>query len=212
MALGRFFKKIKARFSWARFFIAFLFFFLFLVFFTPFSNYLAQPLVILPQIEKGEAILVLSGGSYDNGQLSSFSLERTVQAVKLYREGWAKKIIFSGKGGFDDALAMRELALSLGVEKENILVDNQAASTYENILFFSATAKENDFKKILLVTSPIHLRRSLLIAEKISPEIEFLPASFPSYDSFRRHPLDRLILFWFTAREYLGILREYFRG
>lgn len=215
MVISRFLKKIKEEFSWLRFFISFLLFFLFLVLFTPFPNCLAQPLMVSPQIEEAEAILVLSGGSYDNGQLSSFSLERLVQAVRLYQEGWAPKIIFSGRGGFpfqDDASAMKAVALSLGVPEEAVLVENQATSTYENIFFSLAIAEENHFKKILLVTSPIHLRRSLLITGKLSPEINFFPASFSSYDSFRRHPLDRLILFWFTVREYLGIIREHFRG
>ncbi len=212
MAIGCFIKKIKEEFSWARFFASFIFLIFLLIFFTSLPNYLAQPLIVSPRIQKAEAILVLSGGSYDNGQLSSFSLERLVQAVKLYREGWAPKIIFSGKEDFGDALAMKEIALSLGVPDETILVEDQATSTYENILFSSVIAEENNLKEILLVTSPIHLRRSLNIAEKISPELKFLPASFPPYDSFRRHPLDRFILFWFTVREYLGIIREHFRG
>lgn len=217
MALSSFLKdlRLKIKFSRARFFLFFLVFFVLAVFFTPFPNRLAQPLIVASRIEKADAILVLSGGSYDNGQLSSFSLERTIQAVRLYREGLAPKIIFAGRGSSanrEDAMAMRQVALSLGIESKDILTESQSSSTYENILFSSRIAKEGNFEKILLVSSPIHLRRALLIAQDVSGEIEFLPASFPSYDFLRTHPLDRLILFWFTAREYLGILREHFRG
>lgn len=188
-------------------------FVLILVFLTPLSSWLAKPLIIAPSIQNGDAILVLSGGSYPNGQLSSFSLERTVQGVKLYRDGFSNKIIFSGKGQGEsqDALFMKSTAMSLGVKEEDIVTENQSVSTYENILYSTRIIKEKGYSKILLVTSPIHVRRSMMIAGKISPEIQLFPASFNSYDEYRSHPLDRLILFWFTIREYAGIIVESFR-
>lgn len=211
MVSNSFVQKIKLISNLKLLFVYAVVLFCFLVLFTPFSFWLASPLNVQSSIQKGDCLLVLSGGSYPNGELSSFSLERTVQAIKLYRNEMSSKIIFSGGGERKDAFSMKALAVLLGVKKEDILLEGNSRSTYENFLYSSKILSENNCSKVLLVTSPIHLKRSMIIAKNISPNVSFIPASFSSYDQYRSHPLDRLVLFWFTTREYAGLIVEYFR-
>lgn len=183
-----------------------------LVFYTPLAYWMTKPLSVEQVIEKSDCALVLSGGSYPNGQLSSFSLERTLQGIKLYRDGMTNKILFTGRSGENqnDSLSMKKIAVSLGINEDDIVVEEKSLSTHENIAFSSKLLDENNCKKVLLVTSPIHLKRALIVAKEVDPKVQYLPAAYESYDKERKHPLDRLILFWFVLREYVGIMSENF--
>ncbi len=183
--------------------------------FTPLTNFLARPLVVSPRPEKSEAILVLSGGVYQNGSLSYFTLERVVQAVILYREGFASKIIFSGGTSMgnsrqSDATAMKDVSLQLGVKESDVLLEERSRDTIENLTYSKKIIDKNGFKKVLLVTSAIHTYRSLQIAKSLG--LELIPASPNPFEDYRESPVDRLLLFYFTAREYVAITFHKLRG
>lgn len=177
--------------------------------FTPIPNFLARPLIIQPRPEKADAILVLSGGVYPNGSLSYFGQERVVQGVLLYKKGLAQKIIFSGgvslgNHEIDDAGAMKKVAVDLGVKEEDTLLENQSRDTLENLVNSKKIIEEKEFQKVLLVTSAIHTYRSILIAKRLG--LELIPASPNPFEEYRQTPIDRLLLFYFTIREYGALL------
>ncbi len=177
--------------------------------FTPLPNFLARPLIIPPEPEKADVILVFSGGVYQNGSLSYFTLERVVQGVILYKNGFASKIIFSGglslgNKNESDSDAMKKVAVGLGVKEEDIILENQSKNTIENLKNSQKIFTEKGFKKVLLVTSAIHTYRSILIAKKLG--LELIPASPVPFEEYRQTPIDRLLLFYFTIREYGALL------
>ena len=102
-----------------------------------------------------DAIVAISGGD---------TIARTGEAIKLYEDGWGKRLIFSGaaadKTGLSNALAMKKYALGLGVPDEEISIEEYSQTTAENAVNTGLFIEKNNIKKIILVTSAYHQRRA----------------------------------------------------
>lgn len=104
--------------------------------------------------QKADAIVVVSGGQ---------TTTRAEKGIELFKQGIAKNIIFSGAAlgdGPSNALAMREQAISQGISRDNIFIDEISQNTYENALNSKKILEDLKAKKIVLVTSPYHQRRA----------------------------------------------------
>ncbi|MEI6462940.1 MAG: YdcF family protein [bacterium] len=112
------------------------------------------------QVEKSDCILVLC----------SNDIRVATKASELYLEKYAPKILFSGgygEGTKDifpkpEAEVFADIAIKLGVSKEDILIENKSTNTGENIKFSKELLGNSglDIKSIILVQKPIMLRRS----------------------------------------------------
>jgi uncharacterized SAM-binding protein YcdF (DUF218 family) len=103
-----------------------------------------------------DAIIVISGDE---------ALARYRDGVRLYRAGWAPRIIFSGAawdGSDSNAEVMRELAVGDGVPPASILVDPHGDDTYGNAVHTRDLMLAHGLKSAILVTSPYHLQRAVL--------------------------------------------------
>lgn len=102
-----------------------------------------------------DAIIAVSGGD---------TRARTEEAVKLYRNGWAPVLVFSGaaadKTGPSNAQAMRGHALELGVPDSAILVEEASETTHQNAKLSRGVLADNRFGRVILVTSGYHQRRA----------------------------------------------------
>ena len=108
-----------------------------------------------------DAIVALSGGDTE---------ARTSEAIALYKNGWAGKLIFSGaaqdKSGPSNAKAMMQQAIDSGVDASNILTEEQAVNTQENAVNTKAQIQNNNLHRIILVTSAYHQKRASLEFQK----------------------------------------------
>lgn len=123
---------------------------------------IAIAIYLSPQdsLEKVDAIVVVSGGDTD---------ARISEGVKLYEQKWAPALIFSGaaaSGDVSNALAMKRIAESKGVPGASILIEEDSKTTEENAKFTAKMLKDNEFKSIILVTSPYHQRRAYTLFRK----------------------------------------------
>lgn len=112
---------------------------------------------------------------------------RVPVAVNAYNAGRANKIMLCGgalrdfpDGKSIEAEHMYKRVLELGVPKENIILETTSQSTVENILCalveLQRTFWLNRVRKVLLVTTTYHMRRSLLIARYLFPgHIDIVP-------------------------------------
>ena len=116
--------------------------------------------------QPADAVVAISGGDTN---------ARADKAISLYKNGWAKKIIFSGaaadKSGPSNAKVMRDRAIKEGVSADNILVDEYSKNTTENAENSSKIFKENNIEKVILVTSGYHQRRASLEFNQKSPNV-----------------------------------------
>jgi len=126
-------------------------------------------------LKPADIILVLSGGNEN---------ERTDHAVALYKGGYAPRVLFSGSvrmSGGDNAEYLKNLAVKKGLPESAALIEDQATSTCENLLFSREILLKMRARRVLLVTSPLHQRRAYLVARKVlGNTIEVVNAPFDS--------------------------------
>ena len=121
---------------------------------------------------------------------------RVPVAVEAYKAGRASKLMLCGgkvrefpDGNYSEAKHMRQAALALDVAEEDIVLENSSQNTVENILFalieLQRTLWLNKVRRVLLVTTAYHMRRSLAIARYLFPDhIEIIPC--PANDNNTR--------------------------
>lgn len=112
---------------------------------------------------------------------------RVPVAAQAYNAGRASKIMLCGgklrdfpDGKYSEAEHMCQAALALGVAEEDIVLENSSQNTVENILFALIELQRafwlNKVRRVLLVTTAYHMRRSLAIARYLFPDhIEIIP-------------------------------------
>jgi uncharacterized SAM-binding protein YcdF (DUF218 family) len=150
-------------------------------------------------LEKSDAILVM--GSHD--------LRVAERGAQLFLERWAPLLIFSGglgnltRGIWDRPEAERfaDVAVSMGVRREEILIENQSTNTGENVrLTQELLAKRQlDPLKFILVHKPYMERRAFATFRKNWPEKEAIVTS-PQI-SFADYPNQEI-----SKREMIGIM------
>ena len=178
---------------------------LFLVlFYTTVPWIAASPLRVSAPPERADAIVVLAGGVGESGQAGGGYQERVKHAVGLYRQGFAPRMIFESGFvfAFREAEIMRDLALSLGVPDSAIVLETKGVNTNDQVARVHEVLRQSGWRKILLVSSPYHMRRALGVWRKQAPEIEVIATPVPEsqfYVHERGASLDQL----------RGLAREY---
>jgi len=138
------------------------------------------------ELKKADCILVL--GSNDI-RVAEF-------AANLYLQGYAPLLACSGGFGVltqglykkPEAEVFADIAIQRGVPKDNIIVENAASNTGENITFTRKLLSERglDPTSFLLVQKPYMERRTFATFKKVWPEKEFIVTSPPL--SFEEYP------------------------
>jgi uncharacterized SAM-binding protein YcdF (DUF218 family) len=144
------------------------------------------------QVEKSDCILVL--GCHDTRVAE--------RGAELYLQGWAPMMIFSGGLGRGtegvwtqtEADKFADIAESIGVPREVILIENKSTNTGENILFTQKLLKEKglDPQSFIIVQKPYMERRSFAVFKIRWPEKKFVVTS-PQI-SFEDYPNDEILL------------------
>ncbi len=104
---------------------------------------------------------------------------RVKTATDLYHEGKVRKIFLTGGKGDDfkesEAHVMRKVALLEGVDPSDIVLEEQATSTIENILYTKPLTLECE--SIVGISDRYHLARINMLAGMYDWSIETFPAS-----------------------------------
>ena len=181
----------------------------------------AYKLPTMTQVGQCDAYVVLGAGVIDNapditgpGALSEQALARVMAAYRLYRVH-RKPIIFSG-GKIFNKPAESDIAvktfLSLGVQRGRIIKEDRSVDTAENARFVKEVADRQGIKKIVLITSAYHMKRSCMLFNRYFKDTEIV--AYPAhYETSRgNYSLlswlpdgDRLAISGMALKEYLGI-------
>ena len=184
------------------------------LFHTPLVWTMAKPLEVKDFPQKSDVVVALGGGVGESGKVGQGYEERVDSAVKLYKAGLAGKIVYSSgyKYIMREAEVMKALSIFMGAKAGDIILDQDSANTYEMVLKLKKLAADNNWKKIILVSSPYHMRRLKALCDKNLPGliIYYVPvekSSFYNHDSGVKLSQIRAIL-----QEYLGIIYYKFKG
>ena len=185
-----------------------------LVFQTPLLWTLASPLQIVDAPRKADIIAVFAGGVGESGRAGGGYQERVQHAANLYLAGYSSHLVFSSGFvfAFQEAEVMRDLAVALGVPPEAIILERQASSTYENVIYTRDIMIENNWEQLLVVSSPYHMRRAMLTWRKQAPSFQIVstPVSESQYYAHERTASLEQIrgIVW----EYAAIVVYWWRG
>jgi uncharacterized SAM-binding protein YcdF (DUF218 family) len=144
----------------------------------------------LEEIPTGEAIVLLGGGTepaiYPRpGVEINGAGDRVLYAAQLYKDGKAPIILLSGgeitwlnDGSATPAEDMAKILSSIGVPSEAMIIEDRSRNTYENALYAKELLGEKGINKILLVTSAMHMPRSVALFEAQDFEVTPLPVDY----------------------------------
>ena len=134
-------------------------------------------------LEKGEVYVLLGGGiitTTGEGNIPGIMPAVRIMKTAEYYKKYPKKIYISGGSPLqnqesESSVYAREL-ISLGVNSEDIIVEENSKNTNENALFIKQELEKNGIKNIILITSAFHMKRSMFIFEKNLDGVEIIPA------------------------------------
>ncbi|MGH7753966.1 MAG: YdcF family protein [Gemmatimonadales bacterium] len=145
--------------------------------------------------------------------ISGDGRERVGTAADLFRRGYAPWLILSGgpvlaRRASGSAQELARFAREFGVPPDRILLDEQATSTVENARGSTRVMQEHGLRSAILVTSPYHMRRSIVIFRSTFAPLGLRVLAYPARNSFFdlqgwwKIPQRRE----FVIREYLKLL------
>jgi len=174
----------------------------------------------LAEVATCDVYVVLGGGINEDvpdingkGALSGYALSRVATAYRLYMRD-KKPIIFTGGKIFNrtpEAEIAKRFLVSLGVPPHHIITEEKSMDTYENAQYVKELTDKHQFKKIVLITSAFHMKRSYMLFNKRFQEMVPYPADYQisrgGYDLLSFLPNAwNLNLVESAVKEYLGIL------
>lgn len=187
-----------------------------ILFQTSLPWYVAQPLKIVHPLKKSDIVIVLGGGVGESGQAGQGYQERVLTAATLYTQGYSPNILFSSGYRYliKETDIMKKLAITLGIPSAHIYVEDKGGNTFENLKFSSDIIQKNNFHRIIIVSSPYHLKRAALVAKKQFPkdvEIIMYPVSSSLFfGSLKKAPSLKQLKA--ITHEYLAIVYYKFKG
>ena len=190
----------------------------------------------LNPVPHADCILILSGGIVSRipprptVEISDAG-DRLLYGAYLYRNGKAPVVICTGgasMGGLRPqsyAEDMADFLQLLNIPQGAIVEETKSNNTHEHTLNLLSVFQEKGFKRILLVTSAMHMPRSLGVFRKHCPDIEFIPAPTDFHCTEKLVPTPwyrelvsviptprHLLDFSEVMHEYLGIAYYTMRG
>src|SRR5262245_23567077 len=142
-------------------------------------NKAAEELIREDRLAKSDVIVALAG---------DYRCNREKRAAELWRQGWADKVVVSGRGdpwGFHTGEAARIYVMSLGVPEEKIYMICEALNTRAEARELDDLMRERGWNSAIIVTSAFHSRRATYTVERAAPDRTFysspVPIGFPEW-------------------------------
>jgi len=135
-------------------------------------EYKYPPITDISAFSDTRWVVVLSGGHTPDvhlpitGRLSDASLVRLVEGVRIHKKLPKSKLILSGGSVFSqvaEAKAMADVAVILGSDTENLVLESESKDTKDQARFIQNIIGDDRF---VLVTSASHISRSMALFQK----------------------------------------------
>jgi len=126
------------------------------------------------------------------------SVDRLMQAIKLYQSGKVKKIVFTGgdssilSGDYREADIIKQYLSDIGIPDSALIFENESRNTHENATFVYKILKPATTDKLLLITSGFHMKRSLGCFQKAGMNPDYYVADL--YSGKRKYTPDHLLV------------------
>ncbi|NLF52723.1 MAG: YdcF family protein [Leptolinea sp.] len=186
-----------------------------------------------------DAIVVLGGGTESalpprsSVELNSAG-DRLIHAAEIYKSGAAPVLLLSGgkiewMESIEDSPAsdMKDIIQKLGIPDQALILQPKSRNTYEDAVFSAEILKGKGAKRIILVTSAMHMPRSVALFKKQGLEVIPAPTDYtitedgwtrvfsPNLETFLTNLLPNSSSLGLTTsvlKEYIGYVVYYLRG
>jgi uncharacterized SAM-binding protein YcdF (DUF218 family) len=142
-----------------------------------------------------DAALVL-GAAVLGDEPSPVLVERLRHAQQLFETGQVRAIVVTGGRSPEDerseAEASRDWLVRQGVPADAIVLENASRTTIENLALAKPVLDAHGLKSVLVVSDPLHMRRAMLIADRLGITAASSPTQTSRYQS------------WGTTLPFLG--------
>ncbi len=118
-------------------------------------------------IDPADCVLVPGALVYSSDRLSAVLQDRVDYAIRLYEDGKANRLLFSGDHGqtdYDEVNAMKDYAVAQGVSEGDIFLDHAGFSTYESLY---RARDVFEVKSVIIVSQQFHLSRAVYVAREL---------------------------------------------
>jgi uncharacterized SAM-binding protein YcdF (DUF218 family) len=166
-------------------------------------------------VPKADCILVLGGGILPQEPPRqsievSEAGDRVLYAARLYRAAKAPVILYAGgkppgsTRKTAESADARTLMQFLGVPDSAVLLEDNSGNTFENVRNSRKLLADKKVKRLLLVTSALHIPRALGVFRRQLPGIEIIPA--PTDFSVTEHEARPFQLSTFSLQLFNNLL------
>ena len=109
--------------------------------------------------------------------------KRLVTATGFVKSGHAKLLLFGNwpEGDYDEGPLLRKFAEFQGLKEDEVETYGDVRRTVDEANAVKIFIEENKYKKVILITSPIHMRRALAIFNKVGIFPDSYSGYMPSY-------------------------------
>jgi len=157
----------------------------------------------IDETTKADVAIILGTAVWDNRPSPVFK-ERINHAILLYKNDSVDFLIFTGGIGeekeFSEAEVGKKYAIENGVPESKIFIEEKSTITDENLKFAKEIMNQNKFSKVLIVSDPLHMKRTMLMAKNHNIDAYSSPTQTSRYISVKSK-------FGFVMREtffYIG--------
>lgn len=183
---------------------------IFLIAFTPIIDAPASRLVRQDKIEKADAVVVLSAAVLKDGRLNRRALERLLEGMLVVQQGYAPVLVRTNLGPTYpspdfDVKRLMTLVEDVACEMREV---GPVGSTRDEAVAVARLAKTENWRRIILVTSPSHSHRAAAVFEKVGMNV----ISRPCMDrevllTELESPKERVVAFWGYFYEMLALAK-----
>jgi uncharacterized SAM-binding protein YcdF (DUF218 family) len=184
---------------------------------TPLAYFYSLPLRAASEPQKSDVIVLMSHGQLSRNWLSLVGTQRTMGALRLYRQSYAPYIISSGSthsGYLDQAGLQAKWLMMANVPSEAILVERRSTRTYESVAEVLQIMKGKGWQSAVIVASEMDVPRIRAVFSKLG----FFNISFEQVPETRKPSKSTLYyeagpsVFWHATYEYAGFVLYKLKG
>ncbi|HTM77817.1 MAG TPA: YdcF family protein [Devosia sp.] len=138
--------------------------------------------------DKADAALVL-GAAVIGSTPTPVLVERLRHAANLFQSGQVKQIVVTGglspEDQLTEAAASRNWLVAAGIPAAAVLMEDQSRTTIQNLAFAKPVLAANGIETVLVVSDPLHMRRALMIADRVGIKAKPSPTPTSRYQSWQ---------------------------
>ncbi len=132
---------------------------------------------------------IILGAAVDSGSPLPVFKARLDHGIDLYRQGSVKALLFTGGVGQGDSTSEGDAgaiyAQKHSVSASDLLVERKSKTTLQNLEGAKIVMDDHGLRTALIVSDPLHLRRSIIIAKWLAMDVAPSATPYSRYETWK---------------------------